>query len=204
MSARGRSGTATNGAPKPKKRTKKSKTLQSTADNKGGVGAPKESGKQDWGIFEPARALLEPCIDIIQPVLTGNVMYGLLVGLLVASWFGFGFMPKRNAAPFGADMGLHRADRLAAYEEMWRREDTELWDWLEERVGLDRLHVDSPVPRKKPMEPRSVEEKLREERMDEREVEEAIKVTEEKLKVLRDVMGKTTDGEQDRGVSHAP
>jgi hypothetical protein len=81
-------------------------------------------------------------------------------------------------------------DRIAAYEEMWRREESELWDWLEERVGLDRLNDGAIPTRKKTAETRTVEEKLREDRMDEREIEEAIRVTEEKLKVLQGVMSK--------------
>lgn len=119
-------------------------------------------------------------------------MYGLLVGLLVAMWFGFGSGPSKNAAPYGPGIGFYSSNRLAAYEEMWRREDSELWEWLDERVGLDRLSSDSSNIRKKSLDPRTMEEKLREERMDEREVEEAIRVTEEKLRVLRGVVGKAS------------
>lgn len=174
-----------------KKKGKKSKSSSQVGD-----GAPerdikaKRAAKQDWGLLEPVRGVLEPVVDILQPILTGNVMYGLLVGLLVASWFGFGFPPGKNPTPYGPDAGIYSPDRLAAYEEMWRREDSELWDWLEERVGLGRLDSDAPLRRKRAVEPRTVEEKLREERMDDREVDEAIRVTEEKLKVLRDVVGK--------------
>lgn len=116
-------------------------------------------------------------------------MYGLLVGLLVAMWFGFGSPPKNNAL-FGADVGFYSHNRQAAYEEMWRRQDSELWEWLEERVGMERLSSDQPSARKRGMEHRTVEDKLREERMDEREIQEAIRVTEEKLRVLREVIGK--------------
>lgn len=87
-------------------------------------------------------------------------------------------------------MTIYRPERIAAYEEMWRREDSELWEWLEERVGMDRLHADRPSVPKRAMEPRSAEENLRAARMDEREVEEAIRVTEEKLRVLKGVMEK--------------
>lgn len=120
-------------------------------------------------------------------------MYGLLVGLLVATWFGFGLpgrQPSRDMRMYGYP------DRLAAYDEMWRREESELWEWLEERVGLERLHDPNVSTRKRAMEPITVEERVREDRMDEREIEEAIKVTEEKLKVLKGVMDKkkTTAG----------
>ena len=44
-----------------------------------------------------------------------------------------------------------------------------------------------------------MEEKLREERIDEREVEEAIRVTEEKLRVLREVVGKPAQSRDESG-----
>ena len=164
----------------------------------GGV-TPKRVVQKSWGLLEPARGLLEPLADIIQPILTGNVMYGLLVGLLVTTWFRVGMMPHKNAPSYGNEMGIYRPDRLAAYDEMWRREDSELWEWLEDRVGLDRLNSDGPSARQKPVQPRTVEEKLRAARTDEREVEEAIRVTEEKLRVLKSVMDKKHKGSKAGG-----
>lgn len=130
-------------------------------------------------------------MDIVGPILTGNVVYGLLVGLLVAAWFGFGFNPRPLARPYGSELGFYGyPDRLAAYEEMWRREESELWEWLEERVGMDRLNSGEIYTRKKVVEPRTMAEKLREDRMDESEVREAIRITEEKLEVLKSVVTK--------------
>ena len=152
--------------------------------------APKRVEQKTWGMLEPIRGLLEPLGDILKPLLTGNVMYGLLVGLLVTTWFGVGLTPSKTVPSIGQDMGMYRPYRMAAYEEMWRREDGELWEWLEERVGLDRLNSDRLSPRQRAVEPRTVEEKLKVARMDEREVEEAIRITEEKLQILKGVMGK--------------
>jgi hypothetical protein len=133
--------------------------------------------------------------------MTGNVMYGLLVGLLVATWFGFGFTGRQPTSAYGSDLGgfYGYPDRVAAYEEMWRREESELWEWLEERVGLDRLGDGRLSGRKRALEPRTVEEKMREERMDEREIETAIRVTEEKLKVLKQVVDKRKGKEESKG-----
>ncbi|KAF5027472.1 hypothetical protein F66182_433 [Fusarium sp. NRRL 66182] len=186
-------GTAPPGsAPKgAKKKGKKAKLSQSNTGVVEVSVAPKRPAQASWGIFEPVRGILEPVGDIIQPLLTGNVMYGLLVGLLVATWFGFGFTPSRSGS-YGRELGgIYRPERIAAYEEMWRREDSELWDWLEERVGMDRLHNsgNTGAP-KRAMEPRTVEENLRASCMGEREVEEAIRVTEEKLRVLKGVVEK--------------
>lgn len=158
--------------------------MESTA--KGNV--PQDAAKQTWGVLEPIRPLFEPVTDIVKPLLTGNVMYGLLVGLLVASWFGFGLGPGRSATPYGNQPGFYGPDRLAAYEEMWRREDSELWDWLEERVGLERLNEVGPGPRKRAAHPRTFENKMREDRLNTKEVEEAVRVTEEKLRVLQEAV----------------
>jgi hypothetical protein len=129
----------------------------------------------------------------ISPILTGNVVYGLLVGLLVATWFGFG--TRQASAPFGRELGFGGyPQRLAAYEEMWRAEESDLWDWIEERTGLDQLGANPLQARRRMVEPRTVEEKLREDRMDDRELREAIRVTEEHLKVLKAVVDKTGGG----------
>ncbi|KHN94075.1 GRAM domain containing protein [Metarhizium album ARSEF 1941] len=189
VSSRARSGTATNGLVKGKKKLKRSKALQAGAGLETIKGSKSEGRKQSWGALEPVRSIIEPCVDALQPVLTGNVMYGLLVGLLVAMWFGYGTPPKDKTS-YGPEVGFYSHRRQAAYEEMWRRQDSELWEWLEERVGMERLSSDQASGRRRAMEHRTVEEKLREERMDEGEIQEAIRVTEEKLRVLREVVGK--------------
>lgn len=189
MSSRPRSGTGNIGSGK-KKKGRKNRNLQSGAggeDKSHAKSAPPET----WGMLEPLRPILGPITDLLKPLMTGNVTYGLLVGLLVAAWFGFpGQGARREVGFYGYP------DRAAAYEEIWRREETELWDWLEERVGLERLHDGSMPTRKRAIEPRTVEEKIREERMDEREIQEAIRVTEEKLQVLKGVVGKQRTGEE--------
>ncbi|KAF4878012.1 putative membrane protein [Colletotrichum siamense] len=193
VSSKARAGGAAGGAAKGKKRGKKGKATGSSTDVEDEQVRPKNVPKKDWGPLEPVRSILEPILDIVKPLITGNMMYGLLVGLLVATWFGFG-LPGRQPSSGMRMYGY--PDRLAAYDEMWRREESELWEWLEERVGLERLHDPNISTRKRAMEPITVEERVREDRMDEREIEEAIKVTEEKLKVLKGVMDKkkTTSG----------
>ena len=176
------------GAPKSKKRGRRGKTAQasSPASDVEEV-ISKTATKQDWGLLEPARPLLGPVVDTIKPILTGNVVYGLLVGLLVAAWFGFGSNAKAPRHELGY-MGY--PDRLVAYEEMWGREEGELWEWLEERVGFNQLNAGALHVEKRTADPRAVEERVREEKMSEREIKEAIKVTEEKLNVLKSVVEK--------------
>ncbi|KAK0704205.1 hypothetical protein B0T21DRAFT_299309 [Apiosordaria backusii] len=178
-----------------KKRGRKAKSALASNQASDVESVAKVPVKESWCLFEPARPFLGPVVDIIRPILTGNVVYGLLVGLLVASWFGFG--ARQGPALYGRDIGFaNYPQRLAAYEEMWSREESELWEWIEERAGLDRLNGGSmPVSRKRTVDPRTVEEKLREERMDERELQEAIRVTEEHLQVLKSVVNRKEKGE---------
>lgn len=210
VSARARTSTGANGVGTGrggKKRGRKSKVLASDPASDVESGLSKTlSTKQDWGLFEPLRPFLGPLADAVRPILTGNVVYGLLVGLIVATWFGFG---KNRGTPSSPEMTLfgvgNYPQRLAAYEEMWRREESELWDWIEERAGLERLmggDVDGGRGGRKQVkggEYRTVEEKIREERMDDREIREAIRVTEERLGVLKRVIEEKADGGSEGG-----
>lgn len=149
--------------------------------------------KSDWGLLEPLHDILSPLFDIVSPLMpSGNILYGLLFGLLIAYWFRGSSSNVGNA---GGRMTFLAAtpERIAAYEEIWRREESELWDWLEERVGMERrggvgggsLDIGRGL----------------EERLDglglgggstssEREIESAIRVTEEKLRALKGVVEK--------------
>jgi hypothetical protein len=175
-----RRGTATITPGKGKKKGRKgreSKSISKQTD----VASDSKPVASNWGLLEPVHGLLGPLVDIVKPLLTGNVLYGLLVGLLVASWFRFGFTGNGRGS---RDLGMGyfgTPERVAAYEEIWRREESELWEWLEDRVGMDRLRDVSKMP----IEAQTIQDKLKEEKMDEREMDAAIRVTEEKLRVLK-------------------
>jgi hypothetical protein len=168
---------AVNGKGKKKGRKgRESKSISKTTDG----ASDAKPATENWGVLEPLRGIFGPVVDIIKPLLTGNILYGLLVGLLVASWFRFGFSSKgTGSGDLGAYFGT--PERVAAYEEIWRREESELWEWLEDRVGMDRLREVGKMP----IEAQTMQGRLKDEKMDEREIDAAIKVTEEKLKVLK-------------------
>ncbi|KAI1755244.1 hypothetical protein F4782DRAFT_441337 [Xylaria castorea] len=185
--------TTLNGTVRGKKKKAKGKLHRASKDNLKG---PADSilKSHDWGLFEPLHGILGPIFDILKPVMTGNVVYGLLVGLLVSTWFGFGFNSQNRGIGHGRGVAFSSyPERAVAYEEIWRREESELWDWLEERVGLHRINEGGTPIRKRATEPRTIEEKLQEERMGEREVDEAIKITEEKLDILKSVIDRKKD-----------
>lgn len=164
------------GGKRKGRKGKESRSLTKTMD-----GASDAKPKvEDWGLLEPLHGIVGPVLDIIKPLLTGNIAYGLLVGLLVASWFRFGFSGRGRA---GGDLSAYfgTPERVAAYEEIWRREESQLWDWLEERVGMDRMREVGGMP----IEARGMEWRLGDEGMSGREMDAAIRVTEERLRVLK-------------------
>lgn len=191
-----RSRAATSNGAKGKKKKGKGKQQEPSKERVEGAAHSKVAKPEDWGIFEPLHGILGPVVDILQPILGSNLMHGLLIGLLFAYCFRIGFNGRQASPGYGGrgDVAFRNyPERAVAYEEMWRREESELWDWLEERVGLHRMseHAASnspPIIRKRPIEPKTVEGKLREERMSEREISEAIRITEEKLQVLKSVV----------------
>ena len=158
-------------------------------------------------------------VDILKPLVSANTVIGFLFFLLLISWFrGFrarapGTTKSKGAGAGVGLTGIATPERIAAYEEIWRREESELWDWLEERVGMRGMAypgggvgvgvgvegnegVDSGWREKGKGEregkEREMERRLREGEMGmgEREVDEAIKVTEERLERLKKVVGR--------------
>lgn len=103
--------------------------------------------------------------------------------------------PKAASTSLGYP-GIASSLRMAAYEEIWRREESDLWDWLEQRVGMQSVFY--PIPdsdaealarlkkqRQQSLKGKGVRDKVERLRMSEREVDHAIRVTEEKLGVLK-------------------
>ncbi|KAK5001355.1 hypothetical protein LTR60_007404, partial [Cryomyces antarcticus] len=86
--------------------------------------------------------------------------------------------------------GLGTPQRIAAYEEIWRREESELWDWLEERVGLEDVQAGGFDGKKKAKTVKTFEGMLESERMSERQIDDAIRVTEERLGALKEAVEK--------------
>lgn len=89
-------------------------------------------------------------------------------------------------------MGWSSAERIAAYEEIWRREEGELWEWLEARIGMQGVGgLEGLGMREASVDVRQgIQERLESETADAADVDEAIKVTEEKLRTLKSVVDK--------------
>lgn len=148
-----------------------------------------EQKAPNWGILEPLHQILDPVISIARPFITSQVIIAVLFVLLAYTWFS----QPRGGTGVGYP-GYSSPERIAAYEEIWRREESALWDWLEDRIGIDSGSM-PPLnrpqdDRQKVLRAKSMGKQLEDERMSEREMDEQIRTTEEKLAALKDAVGR--------------
>lgn len=154
----------------------------------------------DWGLFEPVHGLLKPVIGLLSPFITSQTIIAVLFVLLVYTWMNPPI--SRRGTGLGYFPGPTSPQRLAAYEEMWRREESELWDWLENRVGLEGVYAPSlggaaKGDRQRVLTARSMGKKLDEDdKMNQRQIDDAIRTTEEKLLALKEAHQRQREGKE--------
>ena len=141
----------------------------------------------NWGLFEPLRMILEPIMSLVGPFITSQTVIAVLFVLLMYTWV----VPPRQTTSIGLS-GYASPERFAAYEELWRMEESNLWDWLEDRVGLDHLYA-PPLSkeqqnRQRSLKAKNMKKRLDGERMSERQMDDAIKITQERLAALKDAV----------------
>ncbi|KAI7287285.1 hypothetical protein KC345_g626 [Hortaea werneckii] len=147
-----------------------------------------EKKRADWGMLEPLHQILEPLHALLRPFIYSQVVIAVLFALLIYTWI----IPPRAGTGVGMP-GYSTPQRLAAYEELWRREESELWDWLEDRVGLDHMYApDNAVKqdRQKVLNARGMGRRLEDESMNEHQMDEAVRITEERLSALKEAMAR--------------
>ena len=108
-----------------------------------------------------------------------------VTGLLAIALLIMTFLYLRSPSSVGSSRdsfafsGLATPERLAAYDQLWRREESQLWEWLEDRLQLDEFRVHAQVP--------SQDDRLLKS-MSDRQIDDAIRVTEERLQSLKGVV----------------
>ncbi|KAF2144184.1 uncharacterized protein K452DRAFT_306793 [Aplosporella prunicola CBS 121167] len=171
---------------KGKKGRKKAESESPNGASTPAAAAPAEAKAADWGLLEPLHGILGPITDMLPGFINAQLVIVVLVLMVLIMSFR---SPSKAKTPYGGlgVPGLATPQRVIAYEEMWRREESELWDWLEERVRMDRTSgmgmPAAPTVRKQDV--RRMGEKLGDERMSQRQMEDAIRVTQERLEVLK-------------------
>ena len=132
-------------------------------------------------------------VDIFSPMISSNMIIGLLLFIMLINWLRG---PKIASSSSLGYPGMSTPQRIAAYEEIWRKEESDLWDWLEERVGMqgvafpDSRHDQEVVAqarrqREATLKGKGVRKALGDVKMSDREVDHAIRVTEERLGILK-------------------
>ncbi|KAJ5689049.1 hypothetical protein N7462_003441 [Penicillium macrosclerotiorum] len=194
----------TNGAGRTKGRRKKgdagagediaAASLKATADSNAGQA-------ESWGLFDPIRPILEPVTSMLKPLWGGNIAILLVSILIYMAFFRTPTTPSMLSHDVGRP-GLSLPQRLAAYEEMWRREESELWNWLEDRAGMDGMvfptlhhrtpefHTGRRSSRFNAGDEQELVARLREEQVSDREMDHAIRTTRQKLDILEEMMNK--------------
>ncbi|KAK5174752.1 uncharacterized protein LTR77_001835 [Saxophila tyrrhenica] len=157
-----------------------------------------ERKETTWGPLEPLHAILRPVISLLDPFMNSQVLIAVLTVLLLYTWIS---PPARRGGTGVGLPGYSTPERLLAYEEIWRHEESNLWDWLEDRVGLDNIYVPSggeeQKDRQKVLAARNMAKKLGDERMSERQMDDAIRVTQERLESLKDAVARKKGGKKE-------
>ena len=187
VATRGRAGTGGSKLKKGKRRKG-----EGDAEGEAAVEKPKEASPSkepaSWGMLEPLHGILGPFVDPITSLIGSNTIIAFLIFLLLVNWLR---APKAGYAGDQIDYArMPSPQRMAAYEEIWRTEESELWKWLEERMEMQDANYPASNSKRHEQPSRHLrnqeaQAKMARKEMDEREVNHAIKVTEEKLEVLK-------------------
>lgn len=184
----------------------------------------KKQHTPNWGLFEPLRGPLTPVTDILRPVLKMEAVVAILCVMVVLLWLR-GPVKSTQLAGSSGTFRTH-SERLAMYDSLWAREENDFWDWLESRANVDTVVLrEQSAPKNKhdtattkqqqqqqllrrqkqsrsKSNPSSsnaaqgVEARLKAEKINEREMEDAIRIAKERLEVLETVVEKK---KHDRG-----
>jgi len=131
------------------------------------------------------RSVFEPIADIIGPLLPANfglVVVTVLVTWIIATRFSGGTPPDAGLSRHG---GVYAPDR---WDDRWRHEEEGLWEWLEDRVSLDRI----PGMRQQDIRQKAFERSFRTKTagsaMKDRQMEEALTVLKERVEVMERIV----------------
>lgn len=158
-------------------------TVKGRAAQAAGFSSPAEM--ESWGIFAPLKTYLGPVVDMIQPLVGGNLSL-IIICILVVMLF---LSRRGNQTPSVTVTRSGPTGGVQYWDQAWQREEEGLWEWLEDRTGLGGL---GDISRGRRMN--SFEKELGSRRgsisagMKEREVEEAISIMEERLETLKKVV----------------
>merc|ERR1711881_758217 len=151
----------------------------------------KKAPETNWGIFESLRGPLGPVAEMVHP----SVIVAMLLTIIFLLWW------RLSTSSASHTYSLSEAQRVAAYEELWRKEESSLWKWLEDRAGVQEggspSFLSQGEERERWMRVKRVRDmsgSLEGEGMEERRMREAIRVTRERLGALEEAVRSSSSG----------
>lgn len=166
---------------------------------------PKLQQIENWGVLEPIHGILGPVTDIFSSLVSKNMVIGFLSILVILTWLWTSTPTSRGRVGL---QGIATPERLAAYEEIWRREENSLWDWLEERIGMEGVAypasraIDQEAlqkarkQRKQSLNNRHFEADMVDETTNGRDLAQAIRAMEQRLDKLKLAVKRTEENNQ--------
>ncbi|KAI5858700.1 hypothetical protein BZA05DRAFT_330230 [Tricharina praecox] len=139
-----------------------------------------------WGPLEILKPIFSPITDILGPLLPAN--FGLVVVTILVTWI-VATRLRGGGTPAAAGLarpgGSYAPDR---WDDRWRHEEEGLWEWLEDRAGLDRI----PSMRQQDIRQKAFEKSFRVKTagaaMKDLQVEEALGVLKERVEMMERIM----------------
>lgn len=166
---------------------------------------------ENWGALKSLRGIFGPVVDIFSSLISKNMVIGFLSVLVIITWLWSSTPTSRGRKGL---QGMPTPERLAAYEEIWRKEENSLWDWLEERIGMEGVAyptsraVDQEVfqkarnQREQSLKNRRFEAHMVDEPIDERDFAQAIKAMEQRLDELKLAVKRAEENKQKEEDTH--
>lgn len=155
-----------------------------------------------WGPLEVLRPYLGPAVALMEPIMSVHFVVGVLTVMTIWMWF------RGSAGSRSSPSRLERTQQIAGYEDLWHQEEADLWRWLETRIGIDenlpQTQLKSAVPshqfdrqraqrHQALLKSKDLQMRLREEKKSQQELEDAVRVTQERLDVLKRSLEQGTD-----------
>jgi hypothetical protein len=162
----------------------------------------------NWGLFEPLRPALGPLCDGLAPMYRSRLSFlGIIMLLLLIIYHQSRNQPNgARGQPLLRQSQASGSQRVANYEALWLQEESQLWDWLEDRMAVHNLQAaatpgnakaaaseadfanEYKQKRKASLGKAGSKGKAAQVKLSEQDVKEAIAVTEERLKAFKDMV----------------
>lgn len=148
----------------------------------------KSAVSSHWGPLEPLRAVGDAVSGALGPMFNTTGILGILLVLVSFLWLRQAYADPSSSTVDRAGRTAHRA---SGYEDIWRREENDLWNWLESRLHLDDVYGVGRSGSVSSQSQKVLREKGTgtdadlEEQMNQRQLDDAIRVTEKRLAQLK-------------------